>query len=267
MPTKNSQNLNVTTSSSVGVDSKGKTFSRSSTTTSQTITKRRMTRGETAGGLLTTIGQLQMIGISIIVLAIGTSVAQFQLSDLVVTTPNYNVQNTYIPIDDPLNNVNYIQYGEEVFNRFFHEDYGFIVQLGAVADIGNNIYSCFEDFEACLNRSEDLQNQYQEEINNPAYGTFIDEFGSEDFLLYSYMASQVYGYQTPYAIYLEMSTLEREFIRDEQENLSAVEIAVFNDYTPAKFYLFGFTNPLTDSYYWGYFVWPSIYEIILELGV
>jgi hypothetical protein len=267
MPTKNSQNLNVTTSSSVGVDSKGKTFSRSSTTTSQTITKRRMTRGETVGGILTTIGQLQMVGISILVLSIGASVAQFEVTDLVVTTPNYNVQNTYIPIDDPLNNVDYIQYGEDVFNRFFHEDYGFIIQLGKIADVGNNIVACYEDVDACFTRQNELLDTYIEEINNPAVGTFIDEFGSTDFLQWNVLASSSGGYQTPYYIYELMTTSQREWVLDEQESLSSVEKLLFNNYTPAKFYLFGFTNPLTDSYYWGYFVWPSIYEIILELGV
>jgi hypothetical protein len=267
MPNKNSQNTNITTSSSVGVDAKGKTFSRSSTTTSQTITKRRMTRGETAGGLLTTIGQIQMIGITIIVLSIGSSVNEFTASDLVQTNPNYNVNNTYIPIDDPLNNVNYIQYGEKVVDNLFDEDYGFIAQLGAIAEVGQNVLNCFQDLPSCFQQSTNLQQQYLDEINNPPVGTFIDEFGEETFLVY-YTATGTYtGRQTPYAIYLLMSTEEREFVRDQQDNLSSVEKAIFNDYTLASFYLFGFTNPLTGLYYWGYFVWPSIYEIILQIGV
>jgi hypothetical protein len=117
MATKNSSSFNVTTSSSVGVDARGKTFSRSSKTTSETISQRKMTRGETAGGLLTGIFQIQMIGITILAISLGSTLTEFTTSDLVETNPNYQLTNDFVPIDDPLNTINYIQYGEDVFDR------------------------------------------------------------------------------------------------------------------------------------------------------
>ena len=129
MATKNSSSFNITTSSSIGVDSKGKTFSRSSKTTSQTISKRKMTRGETAGGLLTALGQIQMIGITIFAISIGSTISQFTTSDLIETAPNYQLVNEFVPIDDPLNTINYIQYGEEVVSNII----GFVDTL---SDIG-----------------------------------------------------------------------------------------------------------------------------------
>jgi hypothetical protein len=128
MATKNSSSFNVTTSSSIGVDSKGKTFSRSSKTTSQTISKRNMTRGETAGGLLTALGQIQMIGITIFAISIGSTISQFTTSDLIETAPNYQVVNDFVPIDDPLNTINYVQYGEEVVSNIV----GFVNTLSDV---------------------------------------------------------------------------------------------------------------------------------------
>ena len=95
MATKNSSSFSITTSSSIGVDSKGKTFSKSSKTTSQTTSKRKMTRGETAGGLLTALGQIQMIGITIFSISIGSTITQFTTSDLIETAPNYQVVNDF----------------------------------------------------------------------------------------------------------------------------------------------------------------------------
>jgi hypothetical protein len=123
MATKNSSSFNVTTSSSVGVDARGKTFSRSSNTTSETISRRKMTRGETAGGLLTGIFQIQMIAITILAISLGSSLTEFTTSDLVETNPNYQLINDFVPIDDPLNTINYIQYGDDVFDRL----HGFII--------------------------------------------------------------------------------------------------------------------------------------------
>ena len=133
MATKNSSSFNITTLSSVGVDSKGKTFSRSSKTTSQTISKRNMTRGETAGGLLTALGQIQMIGITIFAISVGSTLNQFTTSDLIETTPNYQVINDFVPIEDPLNTINYVQYGEEVVNNLHSfvlgfSDFGLLVK-------------------------------------------------------------------------------------------------------------------------------------------
>jgi hypothetical protein len=172
MATKNSSSFNVTTSSSIGVDSKGKTFSRSSKTTSQTTSKRKMTRGETAGGLLTSLGQIQMIGITIFAISIGSTMSQFTTSDLIVTTPNYQVVNDFVPIDDPLNTVNYVQYGEEVVNNLHSFVLGFSDFGLLVKSYWDGVVSFFEpeildaavmfltDFNRLFKNLEDSSNLY-----------------------------------------------------------------------------------------------------------
>ena len=167
MATKNSSSLNVTTSSSVGVDSKGRSFSRSSKTTSETISKRKMTRGETAGGLLTGLFQIQMIGITILAISLGSALTEFTTSDLVETNPNYQLKNDFVPIEDPLNTVNYIQYGEDVFTRLND----FIIAFSDIGLAAKLYYDSLIDFVELtpiqaslnfniLNSLEDAQDYY-----------------------------------------------------------------------------------------------------------
>jgi hypothetical protein len=189
MATKNSSTLNVTTSSSVGVDARGKTFSRSSNTTSETISRRKMTRGETAGGLLTGIFQIQMIAITILAISLGSSLTEFTTSDLVETNPNYQLTNDFVPIDDPLNTVNYIQYGDDVFDRL----HGFIVGFSdfglLVKGYWDEVIAVFEpeavdaavtfliDFNRIFKTLEDATDIYDamSSSNKTAYGVFYPE--------------------------------------------------------------------------------------------
>jgi hypothetical protein len=258
MPYKQTQSSSITTST-VG--------DKTRTTSSNTTSKRKLTRGQSAGGLLTTIGQIQMIGITMIVISIGSAVDQFTLTDLEQTTPNYNVQNTYIPINDPLNNINYQQYGAGVVDAFFHETTGYIVNLNAIAEAGENIVSCFKDLSTCFNRSQDRYQEFQEDVNNPQVGTFADEFGGSRLYELSFYASSTFGY-SPYQIYLEMTTAERTFVQDNLSDLSNTEISLFTEFRTAGFYFFGFNNPFNNNaWQWGYFQWPTILNTIIELGV
>ena len=217
-------------------------------------------------GGLSAVGRIQMIGITMIVLSIASAVDQFTLTDLEETTPNYNVQNTYIPIDDPLNNINYQQYGAGVVDAFFDETTGYIANLNAIAEAGNNIVQCFKDLSTCFNRSQDRYAEYLEDVNNPQVGTFADEFGGDRLRVLSFYASSVFGY-SPYQIYLEMTLEEREFVRDNLSDFSDTEIWLFTEYRTAGFYLFGFNNPFNDDQWqWGYFLWPTIRNTIVELG-
>ena len=84
-------------------------------------------------GGLTALGQIQMIGITIFSISVGSTLNQFTTSDLIETTPNYQVVNDFVPIDDPLNTINYIQYGEEVVSNLHSfvlgfSDFGLLVK-------------------------------------------------------------------------------------------------------------------------------------------
>jgi hypothetical protein len=235
-------------------------------------TKTKQTRGQVAGGLLTTIGQLNMIAITILVIGVGSSVNQFTTSDLQQTNPNYKQTNTYIPYDDPLNNINYIQYGEGVFNRFFGPD-SFTALLSKSVDTANNVLTCLSDLPECFFTNQLLKEQYDDEIQNPISGTFIDTFGSARFYELSLRASSsaatslTTSVLTPYGIYLQMTTSERTFIRDYTGTYMDVEKTLFVNYTPLLFYLFGFTNPFTNQYQWGFYTWPNIVDTVSILGV
>jgi hypothetical protein len=216
---------------------------------------------------LSSITRIQMIGISIIVLGIGSTVDNFTVDDLVETTPNYNVVNDFIPIDDPLNTINYTQYGQELFDNLFNEQSGYIAVLKDLVETGENISICFRDIISCLNRSTELQDIYQDDMLNPQPDSFIDTFGLDRFQTLSLMASsQIGGQQTPYSIYLEMTTTERQYVLDTT-TYSLVEENLFLTYSPSNFYLFGFDNPFTEQWQWGYYQWPSIRQTIVNLGV
>jgi len=234
-------------------------------------TKTKQTRGQVASGLLTTIGQLNMIGITILVIGVGSTIDQFTTTDLQQTNPNYKQTNTYIPYDDPLNDINYIQYGEGVFNRFFGPD-SFTALLSKSVDTANNVLTCLTDLPQCFNNAQNLKDQYDDEIQNPILGTFIDTFGSARFYELSLRtgsspATSIQGRLTPYGIYLLMTTTERTFIRDYTGTYMDVEKTLFVNYTPLEFYLFGFTNPFTSQYQWGFYTWPNIVDTVSILGV
>lgn len=266
MANKTSQNFNVTTSSSVGVDAKGKTFSRSSTTTSETITKRRLTAREQAQGGLSSIVRFEMITITLLVLGIGTAVDDFTIEDLVETNPNYNVNNTYIPIDDPLNNVDYLQYGDEVFDRIFNEQSGFIALLSDITDTATNVGECLSDIPSCIGNIFSKNDTDIDEINNPLPDTFTDTFGSER--VFYLRTWYVLGGATPYDIYQQLTTEEKEFIEDYTGEYMESEKTFMVDWSPSVFYFFGFINPFNDdAWQWGYFSWPNLIDTVDLLGV
>jgi hypothetical protein len=242
MPTKNSQNLNITTSSSIGVDAKGKTFSRSSITTSQTITKRRMSSGETAGGLLTTIGQLQMIGISLLVISIGTAVVQFDESDLISTTPNYNLVNQYVPIADPLNNVDYQQYGEGVFDSLI----GFVEFLQPFGDFAQAGWTLF--FQIADTDNLEFVGQ-----PNTSFG---QTFGANRVLTLSQMR-----FSSLKAYYDELSPDEREWVLDNVNSTKygALETAFYE----TRWYLF----VIIEGNFYFFYTEQSVYDYVVELGL
>jgi hypothetical protein len=230
--------------------------------TKSTITNtRKLTRGEAADGLLTTIGQLQMIGITIVVLSVGTAVGKFDIDDLIITTPNYQVNNEYVPITDPLNTVDYIAYGEDVFDKFFNPETGFIAILDDYANTANTFITYITNPFNFLRNQDSLRD---DQLENPTTNSFVDEFGVDRFNEIEFLRTLNYN---PYQIYQELTTLERTHIQNYLGSLMPIEQSIFIDYTPTKFYPFGFTNPITGLWQWGFYTYPSVYTFIIELGV
>jgi hypothetical protein len=68
-------------------------------------------------GGLSAVGRFGMITITILSISVGSALTEFTTADLIYTTPNYQINNEFIPIEDPLNTINYISYGSGVFER------------------------------------------------------------------------------------------------------------------------------------------------------
>jgi hypothetical protein len=207
-----------------------------------------------------------MIAITLLVIGIGTAVDDFGIEDLVETNPNYNVNNTYIPIDDPLNNVNYLQYGDEVFDRIFNEQSGFIALLSDITDTATNVGECLSDIPSCIGNIFSKNDTDIDEINNPLPDTFTDTFGSER--VFYLRTWYVLGGATPYDIYQQLTTEEKEFIEDYTGEYMESEKTFMVDWSPSVFYFFGFINPFNDdAWQWGYFSWPNLIDTVDLLGV
>jgi hypothetical protein len=264
MATKTTTSSTTTTKTLLQEPLGGKSVYRYDNVT--TTEQRKRTLKEKAEGGLSSIVRFEMIAITLLVLGIGTAVDDFTIEDLVETNPNYNVNNTYIPIDDPLNNVDYLQYGDEVFDRIFNEQSGFIALLSDITDTATNVSDCLSDIPGCIGNIFFKNDEDIDEINNPLSDTFTDTFGSERvFYLRSFY---VLGYPDPYVIYQQLTTEEKEFILDYDGEYMEAEKTFMVDWSPSKFYFFGFSTPWNDGIWqWGYFAWPNLVDIVELLGV
>jgi len=95
-------------------------------------------------GGLSSLGRAGIISITILAVAVGTATTQFTTTDLTETIPNYQVKNDFVPIDDPLNDINYLQYGEEVVDNIMAFVNGFSA-VGEFAYAG--VYTVINFFE------------------------------------------------------------------------------------------------------------------------
>jgi hypothetical protein len=109
----------------------------------QTTYKTRTPTNIGKGGL-SALGRAGIIFITILAVSVGTATIQFTTIDLIETTPNYQVNNDFVPIDDPLNDINYIQYGEEVVDNVMVFVNGFAA-VGEFAYAG--VYTIINFFE------------------------------------------------------------------------------------------------------------------------
>jgi hypothetical protein len=191
-------------------------------------------------GGLSSIGRLQMIGISIIVISIGTAVVQFDRDDLIAFNPNYNLINQYQAVEDPLTHYNYISYGENVLGSLigfveFLEPFGEFAKAGWTLFF--SIASPDSDFDA------------------PA-GSFLDEFGYNRVVSLTQMR-----FSSLKAYYDELTTAEREWIRDNINSIKngALELGFYE----TRFYLF----VIIDGVSYFFYTEQSVYDYILQLGV
>jgi hypothetical protein len=232
MAYKETQSSSITTTT-IG----SKTRTSSSTTTS----KRRLTRGEASSGILTTIGQLQMIGISIFVISIGTAATQFSKTDLIAFTPNYTLTNTYQSVDNPLEHYNYIPYGQDVlyslvgfveflepFGRFAQDGWTFILRVV----------------------SPDITSTTQ------PTSSFFNTFGADRVLALSQMR-----FATLRDYYNELTSLERQWIKDNVDSTHYGSLE--QGFYQTRWYLMVFIDGRLEFFY----TEKSVYQYIMDLGV
>jgi hypothetical protein len=264
MATKTTTSSTTTTKTLLQEPLGGKSVYRYDNVT--TTEQRKRTLKEKAEGGLSSIVRFEMIAITLLVIGIGTAVDDFGIEDLVETNPNYNVNNTYIPIDDPLNNVNYLQYGDEVFDRIFNEQTGFMALLSDVTDTATNVTECLSDIPSCIGNIFFKNEEDINELITPLPDTFTDTFGSDR--IFYLRAYYVLGGRTPYDLYQQLTTEEKEFIEDYTGEYMESEKTFMFDWSPSKFYFFGFNNPFNDDIWqWGYFAWPNLIDTVDLLGV
>lgn len=132
MSTKTSTNISTTTNLRTGQITSFKTTSKTSSPTN------------VGKGGLSAVGRLGMIAITILAVSVGSAVDQFSTSDLIETNPNYQVNNDFIPIEDPLNNINYVQYGSEVFDNIVAFTQGFSDMGMTAKNLWDKIVTFFE---------------------------------------------------------------------------------------------------------------------------
>jgi hypothetical protein len=244
MPFK--ETTSTTTTSSGRETIKGPIKGQSRTkVASISTTRRELTRGETAGGLLTTIGQFGMITITLITISISTALNKFDINDLETMTPNYNQINTYIPIENPLETINYQVYGEDVIDNIL----GWITPLSEFGTLALGWY-------------DNLYRNITNPFGPPVYeGGFNDVFGDERWAQIIYMAR--IG-KLPPDIYDYLTTTERDWVVDNADHFTTQETAFFDK---SYFNLLYF-----DSYelFGGGFKWfftiPSVLDIAIQEG-
>jgi hypothetical protein len=141
----------------------------------------------TAG--LSSLARLEIIGITILTISIGSSLNEFTIQDLEEISPNYQLKNQFVPIEDPLNTINYIQYGDEVFDNLISFVQGFSNVGNIVKTYWDDVISFVEsdeletavnfltDFNRLFTNINDAQDLYDAMTgsNKVAYATFYDD--------------------------------------------------------------------------------------------
>jgi hypothetical protein len=229
-----------------------KSWSKHSEIRTERITKDRFDQATVGNVGLATLGRLGAIGITIMAISIGSSYVNFGVSELVQNTPNYNVTNTYIPIDDPLNDIDYNVYGQPIIENIR----SYLRNLEWFGGVANAMWRGIVIF-------------FGGEFDPPSYGetttSFITEFGQTRFN--ELLAFWDNGFTTPYHNW----DVFQDLTEDEIEYLATTNPIYFGGYgevstgftsNPYQYFthrplkIFG-TLPWNDEFVWWYNV-PSI---------
>ena len=227
------------------------TTGKKSTIQTSTVTKRRLGAKEQAQLGLSSIFRIEMIGITIITIAIGSAVSDFTTADLIETNPNYQVNNSYVGYIDPLEEINYVQYGANVVSNLT----GFFSALSGVGNFAKNMWDGINNFVGDSWISQD--------------GSFAAEFGEarwvEIYDHYQHYYEEGAVAQRAY-IYSDILTLaEKTFIEDvnHHSSFSSEEKQVF---LSTRWYLiyqdtYGLFGTVNNSYF--FFTEPSVHTMIV----
>jgi hypothetical protein len=186
--------------------------------------------------------RIQMIGISIIVISIGTAVVQFDKQDLIDFNPNYNLINQYQAVEDPLTHYNYIPYGEDVLGSLI----GFVEFLSPFGEFAQAGWTLFFS----IANADDLEFVGQP---NTSFG---QTFGANRVLSLSQMR-----FSSLKAYYDELSPAEREWVLD---NVNSIKYgALETGFYETRWYLFVIIEG--TSYF--FYTEQSVYDYVLDLGL
>lgn len=235
MATKTSSSVKTTTNLQTGSTQSFKTSYKTKTPTN--IGK----------GGLSQLGRAGAITITIISVSVGSAMFQYNVNDLTSITPNYNQTNTFIPIENPLETINYQQYGEDVIDNLMF----FIEPLSA---IGQTAFGFWDQVTRFLFNPNVVQD-----------GGFIDTFGQERFTYLFNLHQQSSNELGKTArIYLVLTETEKEFLKDVNTNIFInAENIIF---TSTVFYIF-YLDPYNlfggPKYFW---TMPSVIDLITQKG-
>jgi hypothetical protein len=240
---------NTTTSKTERLDSSGKVFeTRNTRTTTSTQSQKVLTRSEKADKTLGILGQVEMIGITIITLAIAPVITSniAQTSYLETMYPNYNQPFENNEVADPIGHFDYIQYGDQAVSNIV----GTLQALswfGGFAQAGWNVLM-------------DVVNIFSGDIDtsvNP--GSFVSTFGETRM----YELSQLYFTTTDY--YGKSLTVYRELTPSEITFLQTANTSLFNDVERNTFmtslYYIAYQDPYDEYGSWQWFwTMPSVVQ-------
>ena len=117
MATRTTSSSTTTTRTLIQEPLGGKSVVRYDNVNTSEERKKTLRERQLGQGALSSLFRVELIAITLFSISVGSALAEFTTEDLIETTPNYQVVNDFVPIDDPLNTINYITYGEDVFDR------------------------------------------------------------------------------------------------------------------------------------------------------
>jgi hypothetical protein len=211
---------------------------------SKTISKRKLSRSEASKGILTSLSQLGMIGITILTVVVGQTIYEFDIEDLTALTPNYTAVNEYISVEDPLNHFDYSDYADNALDNLI----SFVEPLSAFGNYARSLWTTIAQF---LGGEETVQP-----------GSFIDTFGEARFQYLSEVwqkTDDVIGKNV--AVYLSLTAEEEDYLINDAVTADFVraEILLF-DTSKWYFYYFDSANLFEGTHLW-FFDMPTVIQI------